>query len=520
MGRYKEAPFGFECEYRNACPHLGGISATWASILIADKDGDSFRDGHLERCAEKELQTLEADLERALAENERLRAENTRLHKQQFKANRQANRRKPPLDLPDDAPERKKRGPPHGHPAWNRKPPDHVDRTVQVAAPTTCPHCACLHLGPSSEKQVCTQEDIVLQPKTFVTNYVHDTAFCPKCRRPVFQTAPGELRNSTIGPVTKATAVFLRHEVKLSYRDIHKVFSGVFGMPFVPASAMNFDRQVATLGKPLHEDLRDKVRASYVAHADETSWRIDGQGAQLWYAGNTDTAFYLVDPSRGGDVAVSIFGEDWPGNLVADSYPGYNAVNPASRQACLAHIATKAREISRTILLQSLERQDKPSLRFCDRIRKFVKEACNLAHARKRGRISFLKAKLRKPGFQHRLNTICAAKLADPDAENLRNRLTDPKRDGNRILTFLDIHGMEPTNNHAEQSLRLPVIFRKICFGNRSVLGAETFSTNLSLITTAKRQDRDPLAFLQALLLSGPSAAQSMLYRRPLPDSS
>ena len=110
--------------------------------------------------------------------------------------------------------------------------------------------------------------------------------------------------------------------------------------------------------------------------------------------------------------------------------------------------------------------------------------------------------------------------LADPDAENLRARVTDPKRDGDRILTFLDVNGMEPTNNHAEQSLRLPVIFRKICFGNRSVLGAETLSTNLSLITTAKRQGRDPLAFLQTLLLSGPSKAQSFLYRNPLENTS
>jgi len=520
MGRNKEAPFGFVCEYRNACPHLGGISATWANILIADKEEDQFRDGHLERHAEKELRTLEAELKKALAENDRLKAENTRLHKQQFKA----NRRKAPADMRNDADgnakEKKKRGPPHGHPAWNRKPPDHIDKIVSVPAPKICPHCRCSILSPCSEQKVCVQEDIILQPKTHVTKFIHDTALCPECRRPVFQTAPGELRNSAIGPVTKATAVFLRHEAKLSYRDIRKVFSGVFGMPFVPASAMNFDRQVAALGRPLHDDLRDKVRASHIAHADETSWRIDGQGAQLWYAGNTDTAFYLVDPSRGGDVAVSIFGEDWPGNLVADSYPGYNPVNPAGRQACLAHVATKAKEISQTILLQAQERQDEPSLRFCDNVRLFVKDACKLGKARNSGRISFKEARKKKGPLQRTLNTICADPLADPDAENLRGRITDPKRDGNRIFTFLDVNGMEPTNNHAEQSLRLPVIFRKICFGNRSVLGAETLSTNLSLITTARRQDRDPLAFLHTLLLNGPSAAQPMLYRRPLQDSS
>ncbi len=181
MGRYKEAPFAFQCEYRHACPHLHGTSTTWANILLAD----------------------------------------------------------------------------------------------------ACPHCGCKPLRPSRQKQIHCQEDIVLQPKTVVTEFVHDTAFCPQCRRPVFQTAPHELRNSLIGPVTKAAAVFLRHKVKLCYRDIRKVFYGIFGMPFVPASAMNFDRCVAALGQPLHDDLRAKVKASRIAHGDETSWRLDGQSAQL-----------------------------------------------------------------------------------------------------------------------------------------------------------------------------------------------------------------------------------------------
>jgi hypothetical protein len=41
MGRYKEAPFGFECEYKDKCPHLS-MSTTWAKLTIADfdKDGD------------------------------------------------------------------------------------------------------------------------------------------------------------------------------------------------------------------------------------------------------------------------------------------------------------------------------------------------------------------------------------------------------------------------------------------------------------------------------------------------
>jgi hypothetical protein len=516
MGRYKEAPFGFECPYRNACPHLGGISATWANILISDAQNDKYRDGHLERCAEEEIRTLEADLEKANVELERLRAENKSLHQRQFKP----NRHKPVPNPPEQETTKKKRGPPFGHPPWNRRPPDHVDNTVHVPAPDTCPHCGCTALRPSQEKQTCCQEDIVLQPKTFVTQFVHDTAFCPQCRRPVFSTAPNELRNSLIGPVTKTTAVFLRHTVKLSYRDIRKLFWGVFGMPFVPASAMTFDQHIAGRGKGLYEDLRAKIRASRVAHGDETSWRLDGQGAQLWYAGNRDLAFYLVDPSRGGDVAISIFGGNWPGNLVADDYAGYNPIHPASRQSCLAHLSRKAKDITQEILLLPKRLQEPASLSFCSRLREFLSNCCDLGRARNSGRMSFSKARSCKPELQRRLDAICRSHLNYPQAENLRQRLIDPERDANRIFTFLDVNGMEPTNNQAEQSLRLPVIFRKICFGNRSAFGAQTLSTNLSLITTAKRQDRDPLPFLQTLLLKGPAAAQPLLYRNPLPNTS
>ena len=57
-----------------------------------------------------------------------------------------------------------------------------------------------------------------------------------------------------------------------------------------------------------------------------------------------------------------------------------------------------------------------------------------------------------------------------------------------------------------------------ICYKARPQ-APQTLGTNLSLITTAKRQGRDPLAFLHTLLLHGPSAAQPFLYRNP-PDTS
>ena len=273
------------------------------------------------------------------------------------------------------------------------------------------------------------QEDIVLQPRTVVTEYVHQMAYCPGCRREVFQTAEGELRNCEIGPVTKAAAVYMRHEVKLSYRDVRKVFTGLFGMPFVPASAMAFSHRTAEQGAHLYEDLRDKIRAADVVHGDETHWRIDGKSAQLWYAGNPQVAFYHADHSRSSEVATSIFGSAFSGNLVADSYAAYNAINPKRRQACLAHLIRKAKEIADRIELMPEKKQDGSALRFCKSVKKFFSLCCRIDQRRKSGSISFSAAKAYIPRLQRALDTICLLPLADADAENLRQRITDPKRD-------------------------------------------------------------------------------------------
>lgn len=518
MGRYKEAPWGFECPYKDACPHLG-MSTTWASLLISDIEQDSYRDGHTWIEAEQEIKALEEENRRLTARVQELEARLTQKHRSRFKAGKK-KRTVSGADRAKKTSVPKKRGPPPGHPPWERKQPDHVDRSVEVPAPDVCPHCQNDHLQATEKTKTQLQEDIVLQPRTIVTEYVHHLSFCPNCRREVFNTGEGELRNCQIGPITKAAAVYLRHEVKLSYRDIRKVFTGLFGMPFVPASAMAFSHRVAEQANHLYEDLRNKIRAANVVHGDETHWRIDGENAQLWYAGNPDIAFFHVDHSRSSDVAVSIFGSEFPGNLVADSYAAYNAIHPNRRQVCLAHLIRAARDIAERIKLMPKAKREPSSLRFCKSIQSFFAFCCRLDQRRNNGTLSTSDAKAFIPRLQRTLATICMRKLCDSDAENLRQRITDPKRDGGNLFPYLDIPGMPPTNNHAEQSLRKPVIFRKICFGSRSTEGAHAFAINLSLLTTATRQNRDPIELFKHIILNAGQTPLEMLYDSTAFDTS
>lgn len=512
--RYKQAPWDFKCCYRHCCPHLQGLSAKWVF-----EEYQRSHDEHLEHWKVRQIQ--QEELEKALEsigklekENEVLNAKLKALHQRQFKSNKKHKQQSSGNSTNDrSAPEkRKKRGAPKGHPGWHRRKADHIDKTVMVAAPEVCPHCSCTDLTPVEQLKDHLQEDILLQARTQVTNFRHHQAFCPKCRRTVIQAAKAELLNCHIGPTTKAAAVFLRYGLNIPYRKVKELFDVFFDMPFVPASAMNFDRTATKKGQPLYEDLKQKVRVAAAVHADETSWRQDGLGHHLWYAGNAQLALYHIDRHRSSQVAQSILGDQFGGVLHADGYAAYNAVNATDRQTCLVHLIRKAKEIKQEILLRKPKFQDKGSIRFCNRIASLLKKACELGQKFNNDHICQNKTEV----FEHRLycalNTICSAKLADDKAETLRKRLLDPNKEYDRLFTFLKYPEVQPTNNQAEQSLRNMVIFRKICFGTRSAQGSHSHSVLPSLLMTARRQGKHPLTFFQTLFTADTPTAQAALY--------
>ena len=65
------------------------------------------------------------------------------------------------------------------------------------------------------------------------------------------------------------------------------------------------------------------------------------------------------------------------------------------------------------------------------------------------------------------------------------------------LWTFLEIHGIEPTNNAAERALRQSVIQRKISLGVQSASGAICRSRLLTVTTSLRQQERDIWQFLE-----------------------
>lgn len=513
MPRYPYPPHDFECLYRHSCPYLDGLSTQW--VLEEYRQAHDVYQEHLRiiDVFDGELKARDNRLRVLERENAELKAKLQALHRRQFKANKKKGTEtggKEDKEASSSNEEKKrKRGAPRGHPGWIRPKPDPIDRTIHVPAPTICPHCQSKDLTPMEETTEHVQEDIVIRPRTLVTRYRHGQAFCTRCHRPVVQAGEGELLNAPIGPIAKSVAIYLRYQIGIPYRKTAELFREVFGLTFVPASALGFDRKAATRARPLYEDLRDKIRTSEVVHADETSWRGDGMGHFIWFAGNEHLSFFHIDRHRSAEVAKTIFGENFAGTLVRDRYSAYNGIG-ADWQACIAHLLTRAKEIKAEHALLPRADKDTATGPFCDRLMDLCSRLCDTGQKLKAGDIPWKTTTKIEKSFVRELNTICKQPLRFKPAETLRTYLAGPEQ--RFLFTFLRRPGVPPTNNHAEQSLRHLVIFRKICFGTRSESGLKTHSILPSLVQTARKQGIQPREFLQTLLTADTATAQAALY--------
>jgi transposase len=493
-----EAPVGYECPYRHNCPHLDHLSTTWTMEVY--QDSFSLREQY--HVMEERYQERITELEKTLLERDAKIAQLQLQHQKQFKANVK------PVPPPDRG-QARKRGAPQGHPPWRRREPDHVDKTIPVPAPHTCPHCQCEDLSPHSAVYEHVQEDIVLVPRTHVVRFIHHQSYCPHCRRPVYQAAEGELPGCTIGPVTRAVATHLRYDLQIPYRKVQHILADLFGMPLVAASAMAFDRKATVLGRPLYEELGVMLKSSDVAYADETSWRENGHGCYVWFGGSHALAVYQI-ANRSGDSAVQLLGNDFDGTLVTDAYASYNAVHARRRQTCWRHIAARAKEILQQIQLTNPPIVVPRSVTFCKKLKGFASRLCDLGRQLRKGKLALAKARAMIPSLEPELKSFAGRPLDYDAAETLRDRIMN--KDQDKLFTFLRVKGVDPTNNHAEQSVRFLVIMRKICFGTRSEAGSESQSVLTSLLETARRQDKERISFLITLLTKPLPAARAALF--------
>jgi len=122
---------------------------------------------------------------------------------------------------------------------------------------------------------------------------------------------------------------------------------------------------------------------------------------------------------------------------------------------------------------------------------------------------------LSRSEFQHQMRAIRermeGVLLRGYFDSRVRGFCTDLWEHRARLWVFVDVEGVEPTNNAAERSLRHAVIWRKLSFGTQSAGGSRFVERMLTVIETCRKQKRDVFSWMV-------DAVQAHLAHRPTPS--
>ena len=395
-------------------------------------------------------------------------------------------------DDPAGESEPKKPGAPTGHPGWFRKKPGHIDHIEEVKL-EKCPKCGSRDLKDTGKVQDHIQEDIVLISRTTATRFAKRQYHCRECTSQVEGRGREELPNSYIGPRAKALAVYLKYHIKVSDRDIQKLFKSLAGLTIVPSSIPGFRNQLTRYCKPLYETLLKRMKKSKCLNIDETGWKNNGKTRWLWKFTDQNVSINQIMKGRGQKDLEEVLGKKFGGIIIADFLSAYNKIEAKAKQRCLVHLLRELKKIRERLP------DDKEALRFAEKLETIIHEAREFVLRYQSKEITRQALKKGKKRIQRLLDDL---KLANPTHRVLRRLIQRLRRHKHELLTFMDYPGIDYHNNHAERQIRPNVLLRKIVFGNRSEKGILNHNCLMSIIQTVHLKKLDPLKALREFLFS------------------
>ena len=361
-------------------------------------------------------------------------------------------------------------------------PPEQpTDQKVEASTPEQCPGC-----GGEVDWELtdtATVTDMPQKPDPVVVRYTVPVCRCKKCGQRVRGQAPGlapDQMGATahrLGPGVMAMAHLLHHDLGIPVRKVPMVLSAMTDIA-VTASAITQDAMRKGAGPVgiAYEQLRDEMKDSPVVHTDDTGWRIGGRNVFLMGFDSDQSVVYQIRFQHRNEEVREILPSGFGGVLVTDRGVSYaaKAFDGMKQQKCIGHLL---RNISAV-----LETKAGPARGFGMRLKALFQEAMQLAKSPP-GESRMEPVRDLEDRLVWHLRNRC---LKDDDNQRLLNGI-GIQMDRNRILTFLTLPGIEPTNNRAERILRPAVIARKVSHCSKNERGAYAQSAFLSVIQTGRK---------------------------------
>lgn len=405
----------------------------------------------------------------------------------------------PPSQDPPGVPERKRPAPSGrpqgaqlGHRGKGRKllPAEAVDRFIDHW-PKRC-GCGYRFAGADEEAGEPARHQVTELPEIAVALTEHrlHRRRCPDCGETTRAELPADVPTGAFGPRLEAAVATLAIRNRVSRRDTVELMDELFGAR--PASG-TVDAILARAGEALaepYEDLLARIRSAPALNVDETGWKLRGAKRTLWAAVASRAAVFRIAPDRHEREAAALLGEDFAGIVGSDRWWAYRGFDPNRRQACWSHLI---RDL--TAHSEGLAAQKELGEQGLDIARRLFSAWDDFHSHGDRRRLKREVAPLKRE----------LKELLERGSVGRRNKLTwgfskNLLKIWPALWTFVEVEGVEPTNNRAERALRGPVIHRKLSLGSQSERGETTTQRLLSASVTCRLQGRSLFAYLAEAL--------------------
>jgi len=308
---------------------------------------------------------------------------------------------------------------------------------------------------------------------------------CPCCGITTQANLPAGVPSGQCGPRLAAFTGLLMGHFRQSKRRASMFLEDLLNIPCSPAWTVKIQNLVSESIAASYEQLRGELEKQPQLFVDESPTKEKRMKAWLWVAVAPMFAVFGIFGNRSRESLVSLVG-DYSGIILnCDRAKMY--LDGKQLQWCWAHLK---RDIQK--LIDSPNRQVK-------RLGHDLMRQHGLLFEQWR---RYKAEEITWRGFQ---------RLTGPIRDQFNSYLVRGSCNGNKQLigfcdellhrkdhlwTFLEVEGIEPTNNTAERTLRPAVIYRKLSFGTQSALGSRYLERILTLSETCRLQNRNAYEFL------------------------
>lgn len=383
----------------------------------------------------------------------------------------------------------RKRGGQPGHPKHERTliPVEQCSEVVPLI-PENCRRCGEALTGSDSEPlrhQVWEIPEI----KPLVTEYRRHRLTCPACFASTCGQLPPGVPHGQAGPRLIALTALLMGCFKQSKRRVALFLEQVLNQPCSPGWVVKLQDRATAAVTPAYEELAAQLPTESVLGIDESPTKEARTKSWLWTFVADSYTFFALRTTRAATVLHELLTDAFDGVVNCDRAKMYWKIGRP--QWCWAHLKRDFQALidHPDYQVKRLGRDLMPPTRMLFR---------HWARYRD-GTISRVRMLRLMHPIREEINRLLLRGVFGGNSKLMG--MCEPLYDHREWLwTFLDVEGVEPTNNASERALRPAVIWRKLSFGTQSTRGSRFVEAILTVVETCHRQSWNSFDYLTAAI--------------------